>query len=67
MLRVDWADFRTPPINLWVMPPMDAWLRAASKRKHRRRPLAQSGETSEIQRRIMHILRARGGCHGCQD
>jgi len=19
-IRVDWADFRTPPINLWVMP-----------------------------------------------
>ncbi len=61
MARVAWADFRTPPINLWVLPP---W-RAEEEARPAARPgaAAARGTLAMRQRRLMGLLcrRAREG------
>jgi len=58
-VRPSWADFRIPPINLWVMPPMPA--AAQIKPPHRSMRAPQPNQT---QQQIARLLAARGGYHG---
>ena len=57
-MLVNWADFRTPPINLWVMPKFSMALPALQHHKvqRRKRRLAH-----EPQQELLRILAARGG------
>jgi len=57
-IRVAWADFRIPPINLWVMPQWKPDWHGTGKRlsHHRVAPFS----TSLLRRRFLQLLTARG-------
>ncbi len=57
-MRVDWADFRIPPINLWVMPPWNPhWHDADNRTLHHQAPPSHAGL---LHRRFLRLLTARG-------
>jgi len=55
---VDWADFRIPPVNLWVMPQWKPGWRVTGGRPlhHRAVPF----NTRLLHRRFLQLLTARG-------
>ncbi|RMG90770.1 MAG: hypothetical protein D6703_07050 [Zetaproteobacteria bacterium] len=65
-MRVHWADFRIPPINLWVMPtwPEDPGRQAPGQNSS---PLRVHTNTITVQQKIRSLLAARGGYHGHQN
>ncbi|RMH59400.1 MAG: hypothetical protein D6678_07800 [Zetaproteobacteria bacterium] len=61
-MRTRWADFRIPPINLWVMP---AWHGVASVRlRPETKTRRDRWSPHPAQARIRELLAARGGNHG---
>jgi len=54
-----WADFRTPPINLWVMPAFVAAQPVARQRKTETPTGAQ--QHRQRQQLMLRLLATRGG------
>lgn len=57
-MHVDWADFRIPPINLWVLPRWKAIWHGTGDSPSRRQ--APSNHTKLLHHRFMQLLTARG-------
>ncbi len=57
-MHVDWADFRIPPINLWVMPQWKPDWRSADNRPPHHHTLTP--HTRLLHRRFLQLLTARG-------
>jgi len=57
-MRVDWADFRIPPVNLWVMPQWKPdWRIADNRPLHHQTPPSHA---RLLHRRFLQLLAARG-------
>jgi len=57
-VRVDWADFRIPSINLWVMPQWEPdWRGTGDRTPHHRATLFNTGL---LRRRFLQLRTARG-------
>jgi len=56
-VHVDWADFRIPPVNLWVMPEWNPGWRGITGGPSQHRPPLNA---SLLRRRFLQLLTTRG-------